>query len=77
MTRVFTSFHNSLAREFCEESKNGLSERLEKVQCLLQDAQGNIATPRNKTESSDKLARTVCKILYSNRLSNGFSGTLS
>ncbi|KAI9190271.1 hypothetical protein H9P43_001704 [Blastocladiella emersonii ATCC 22665] len=36
-----------LAREFCVEAGNGLEGKLETIQCLLQDAGGNIATPRD------------------------------
>ncbi|KAI9324055.1 cob(I)yrinic acid a,c-diamide adenosyltransferase, mitochondrial-like protein [Zopfochytrium polystomum] len=51
------SSHIGLAREFCEEAANGLSEKLEKIQCLLQDIGGNIATPRS-TASEARLAKT-------------------
>ncbi|ORY38231.1 hypothetical protein BCR33DRAFT_720934 [Rhizoclosmatium globosum] len=41
------SSYLGLAREFCEDSKNGLEENLEKIQCILQDVGSNCATPRN------------------------------
>ncbi|KNE67103.1 ATP:cob(I)alamin adenosyltransferase [Allomyces macrogynus ATCC 38327] len=46
-----------LAREFCEEADNGLAPKLEMIQCLLQDAGANIATPR-WCESDAHLKRT-------------------
>ncbi|ORY03893.1 hypothetical protein K493DRAFT_276232 [Basidiobolus meristosporus CBS 931.73] len=36
-----------LAREFCDEQQNGLSEKLKLVQYSIQDIGGNIATPRS------------------------------
>ncbi|GAB5588746.1 hypothetical protein Unana1_03646 [Umbelopsis nana] len=54
--------HLGLAREYCDEQGNGLSEKLEKVfydiQCLLQDIGSNVATPRNQANESRK-ARTT------------------
>jgi len=38
-----------LCLEYCEESDVPLTERLEKIQCCLQDVNSNIATPRNST----------------------------
>ncbi|KAI8812331.1 Adenosylcobalamin biosynthesis, ATP:cob(I)alamin adenosyltransferase-like protein [Cladochytrium replicatum] len=52
------SSHLGLAREFCDESKNGISIKLEKIQCCLQDVGSNIATPRSQTKSEFKLGRT-------------------
>ncbi|KNE60463.1 ATP:cob(I)alamin adenosyltransferase [Allomyces macrogynus ATCC 38327] len=46
-----------LSREFCEEADNGLAPKLEMIQCLLQDAGANIATPR-WCESDAHLKRT-------------------
>ncbi|KAJ3208470.1 hypothetical protein HK099_008720 [Clydaea vesicula] len=51
------SSHLGLAREFCFESNNGLTEKLEKIQCLLQDIGSNIATPRS-TANQNRLAKT-------------------
>jgi hypothetical protein len=45
-----------LAREFCDECTNReLSEKLAHVQCILQEAASNIATPRTSTQSHQKL----------------------
>ncbi|KAJ3216470.1 hypothetical protein HDU67_009425 [Dinochytrium kinnereticum] len=46
-----------LAREYCEDSKNGLTQKIEKIQCLLQDVGSNIATPRS-TASENKINKT-------------------
>ncbi|KAJ3050518.1 hypothetical protein HK097_008537 [Rhizophlyctis rosea] len=46
-----------VAREYCNEANNGLTSKLEKIQCLLQDVNSNVATPRTKA-SDVKLART-------------------
>ncbi|ELU09408.1 hypothetical protein CAPTEDRAFT_175326 [Capitella teleta] len=35
-----------LAREFCEEANHPFTEKLEQVQCILQDIGSTIATPR-------------------------------
>ncbi|KAJ1973823.1 hypothetical protein H4R35_003920, partial [Dimargaris xerosporica] len=46
-----------LAREYCKQASVELVERLEKIQCCIQDIGSNIATPR--TAASDaRLART-------------------
>ncbi|KAI9286098.1 cob(I)yrinic acid a,c-diamide adenosyltransferase, mitochondrial-like protein [Umbelopsis sp. AD052] len=50
--------HLGLAREYCDEQNNGLSEKLEKIQCLLQDIGSNIATPRSQSNDARK-ARTT------------------
>ncbi|KAJ1568919.1 hypothetical protein HK405_012261 [Cladochytrium tenue] len=55
------SSHIGLAREYCEEAGNGLSDNLEKIQCLLQDIGSNVATPRT-TASDTKIAKTVFDI---------------
>ncbi|CAO3672395.1 unnamed protein product [Umbelopsis vinacea] len=52
------SSHLGLAREYCDEQKNGLSEKLEKIQCLLQDIGSNVATPRDQANEAKK-ARTT------------------
>ncbi|KAJ3028092.1 UNVERIFIED_CONTAM: hypothetical protein HDU68_002477 [Siphonaria sp. JEL0065] len=41
------SSYLGLAREFCDDTNNGLSENLEKIQCILLDVGANVATPRN------------------------------
>ncbi|KAG2184422.1 hypothetical protein INT43_000331 [Umbelopsis isabellina] len=38
--------HLGMAREYCDTQNNGLSEKLEVIQCLLQDIGSNIATPK-------------------------------
>ncbi|KAJ2958368.1 hypothetical protein NQZ79_g6056 [Umbelopsis isabellina] len=38
--------HLGMAREYCDAQNNGLSEKLEVIQCLLQDIGSNIATPK-------------------------------
>ncbi|CAO3661035.1 unnamed protein product [Umbelopsis ramanniana] len=50
--------HLGLAREYCDEQNNGLSEKLEKIQCLLQDIGSNIATPRTSANEA-RIARTA------------------
>ncbi|KAH8550183.1 Adenosylcobalamin biosynthesis, ATP:cob(I)alamin adenosyltransferase-like protein [Umbelopsis sp. PMI_123] len=50
--------HLGLAREFCDEQNNGLSEKLEKIQCLLQDIGSNVATPRDQATEA-RIARTT------------------
>ncbi|ORZ30766.1 Adenosylcobalamin biosynthesis, ATP:cob(I)alamin adenosyltransferase-like protein [Catenaria anguillulae PL171] len=47
-----------LAREFCVDAGNGLESKLETIQCLLQDAGSNIATPRT-CNSDPHLSRTA------------------
>eukprot|EP00118_Oscarella_pearsei_P017515 m.174143 g.174143 ORF g.174143 m.174143 type:complete len:208 (+) comp39105_c0_seq20:267-890(+) len=48
-----------LAYQFCEESCNEeLMDKLEKVQCVLQDVGSSIATPRDSTKSQTKLDLT-------------------
>ncbi|TPX36306.1 cob(I)yrinic acid a,c-diamide adenosyltransferase [Synchytrium microbalum] len=54
--------HLGLAREFCEEANNGLVEKLEKVQCLLQDIGSNIATPRSTENDLKKDASLVTEL---------------
>ncbi|KAJ3207015.1 hypothetical protein HDU82_004137 [Entophlyctis luteolus] len=51
------SSYLGLAREYCEDAKNGLPSKLEKIQCVLQDVGSNVATPRGSA-SEFKLART-------------------
>lgn len=51
------SSHLGLAREFCQEAGNGISEQLEKVQCILQDLGSHVATPRTSSQAM-RLART-------------------
>ncbi|XP_077995533.1 corrinoid adenosyltransferase MMAB-like [Glandiceps talaboti] len=46
-----------LAREFSEEAKHTFGDKLEQVQCLLQDVGSHIATPRTAL-SETKLKRT-------------------
>ncbi|KAI8852506.1 Adenosylcobalamin biosynthesis, ATP:cob(I)alamin adenosyltransferase-like protein [Chytridium lagenaria] len=46
-----------LAREYCEDAGNGLTLKIEKVQCLLQDIGSNVATPRT-TASENRLSKT-------------------
>ncbi|XP_070571452.1 corrinoid adenosyltransferase MMAB-like [Ptychodera flava] len=46
-----------LAREFCEEAKHTFGDKLEQIQCLLQDVGSHIATPRSSLSES-KLKRT-------------------
>ncbi|KAJ3096438.1 hypothetical protein HDU97_005897 [Phlyctochytrium planicorne] len=46
-----------LAREYCEETGNGLTLKIEKIQCLLQDIGSNIATPRSNA-SELRLSKT-------------------
>ncbi|KAJ3341061.1 hypothetical protein HDU93_005693, partial [Gonapodya sp. JEL0774] len=49
-----------LAMEYCEEAQNALGPKLEKIQCLLQDVNSNIATPRNSEKTTaDRLAKTI------------------
>ncbi|KXS17977.1 hypothetical protein M427DRAFT_133117 [Gonapodya prolifera JEL478] len=49
-----------LAMEYCEETSNGLTSKLERIQCLLQDVNSNIATPRKSDKTtSDRLAKTT------------------
>ncbi|KAJ3123825.1 hypothetical protein HK098_001615 [Nowakowskiella sp. JEL0407] len=49
-----------LAGEYCDDPKFELSNKLEKVQSLLQDVGSNIATPRKSERSSDlKLSKTA------------------
>ncbi|PIK49391.1 putative cob(I)yrinic acid a,c-diamide adenosyltransferase, mitochondrial, partial [Apostichopus japonicus] len=36
-----------LAREFCKDANLGLEEELVKIQCIIQDAGSNIATPKS------------------------------
>ncbi|KAK9768560.1 hypothetical protein K7432_000703 [Basidiobolus ranarum] len=48
-----------LAREFCDEQQNGLSEKLKLVQYNIQDIGGNIATPRTSDMANQaRLNRT-------------------
>ncbi|KAJ8042895.1 Cob(I)yrinic acid a,c-diamide adenosyltransferase, mitochondrial [Holothuria leucospilota] len=37
-----------LAREFCQDAQLDLEDQLVKIQCVIQDAGSNIATPRSK-----------------------------
>ncbi|RUP40798.1 cobalamin adenosyltransferase-domain-containing protein [Jimgerdemannia flammicorona] len=53
------SSHLGLAREFCDEQGNGLSGKLEKIQCLIQDIGSNIATPRESSNAAARLAKTT------------------
>ncbi|XP_002739429.2 corrinoid adenosyltransferase MMAB-like [Saccoglossus kowalevskii] len=50
-----------LAREFSEDAKHTFSDKLEQVQCLLQDVGSHIATPRTAL-SETKLKRTEFSI---------------
>lgn len=47
-----------LAREYCEQSKNGLDEKLQMIQSLLLDIGANVATPRNAADADARLRRT-------------------
>eukprot|EP01135_Chromosphaera_perkinsii_P003976 Nk52_evm19s265 gene=Nk52_evmTU19s265 len=38
-----------LAKEYCLITNNGLCDKLQKIQCILQEVGSNIATPRNKS----------------------------
>jgi cob(I)alamin adenosyltransferase len=46
-----------LAREYCQESKNGIEQQLVKIQSTLLDLGSHVATPRNSI-SEFKLSRT-------------------
>ncbi|KAI9017669.1 Adenosylcobalamin biosynthesis, ATP:cob(I)alamin adenosyltransferase-like protein [Gaertneriomyces semiglobifer] len=46
-----------LALTYCEEAGNGLTDKLLKIQCLLQDIGSNVATPRGNANQA-RLART-------------------
>ncbi|KAI8823676.1 Adenosylcobalamin biosynthesis, ATP:cob(I)alamin adenosyltransferase-like protein [Fimicolochytrium jonesii] len=51
------SSYLGLAIDHCQDANNGLAEKLQQVQCLLQDIGSNVATPRSNA-SEVRLART-------------------
>lgn len=52
------SCHLGLAIELCKQEKVPLEEKLEKIQCVLQDIGSNVATPRD-TAGPYKLEKTT------------------
>ena len=61
----FFFFFFSLASEFCRESNNGLSQRLEQIQCALLDIGASVATPR---ATADPQRLGICPSVFFKRV---------